>query len=390
MGEFEGNHGASFLIGTSENFAELGKTLNILHLEASTGWGGQEMRILREAEGMRRRGHNVILAVMKKGLLIEKARRAGFIVYELNFQKKAWLFTLFSLLKIIRRHQISLVNTHSSLDSWIGGIAARLSRIKVLRTRHLSGAIRAGWNSRLLYGFLADFVVTTCAEIVPMVCKQANKASHLCRSIATGVDPEAIVYEKDQSVRFRESLGVQPDQLLIGTACFMRSWKGILDFLEAANRLREETSIRWVIIGGGHFDTYKKKADELNLEGIVHFTGHLENPFPAMASLDVFALLSTANEGVSQAILQAAFLEKPLIATATGGLSEVCLPGETGIRVNRFASDEVAAAALTMQKNPEKRALFGKQAKELVLNRFIFEKTLDQMEEVYQLINSHS
>lgn len=359
--------------------------MNILHLEASTGWGGQEMRILREAEGMRRRGHKVIFAVMKKGLLIEKAREVGFTVYELDFRKKSWPITLFQLRRVIRRHQISLVNTHSSLDSWIGGIAARLSRVKVIRTRHLSGQIRSGFNSRLLYGFLADFVVTTCEEIVPMVCKQANKHSNLCRSIATGVDPATIVYEETESCCFRKSLGVRPDQLLVGTACFMRSWKGIVDFLEAAHRLREETAIKWVIIGGGHFDTYKKKADELNLDGIVHFTGHLENPFPAMASLDVFALLSTANEGVSQAILQAAYLEKPLIATATGGLREVCLPGETGIRVNPFAPDEVAAAVLTMQKNPERRLLFGKKAKELVENRFIFEKTLDQIEEVYRI-----
>jgi len=359
--------------------------LNILHLEASTGWGGQEMRILREAEGMKARGHSVILAVMKGGILTQKARKAGFLVYELDFRKKSWVFSLFSLLKIIRRHQISLVNTHSSLDSWIGGIAARLARVKVIRTRHLSGAIRSGLNSRLLYGFLADFVVTTCQEIVPMVCSQAGKDQSLCRSIATGVDPASIVYEQEKSLLFRESLGVQPGQLLIGTACFMRSWKGIVDFLEAAHLLRKETSIKWVIIGGGHFDTYKKKADALHLDGIVHFTGHLENPFPALASLDVFALLSTANEGVSQAILQAAYLKKPLIATATGGLCEVCIPEETGIRVNPFSPDEVAAAALTLQKNPQKRLFFGENAKKLVEDRFIFEKTLDQMEEVYRI-----
>ena len=59
--------------------------MNILHLEASPGWGGQEMRILREAEGMRQRGHTVILAVMRGGGLVGKAREAGFVVYELNF-----------------------------------------------------------------------------------------------------------------------------------------------------------------------------------------------------------------------------------------------------------------------------------------------------------------
>ena len=102
--------------------------MRILHVEASSGWGGQEIRILREAEGLRRRGHDIFFAVMKRGKLIEKARAAGFVVYELNFYKIAWLKTLAWLLWILKKHQIDAVNTHSSLDSWIGGIAARLAR----------------------------------------------------------------------------------------------------------------------------------------------------------------------------------------------------------------------------------------------------------------------
>ncbi len=357
--------------------------MNILHLEASCGWGGQEMRILREAEGMRRRGHQVVFAVMKKGLLIAKAREAGFLVYELNFHKSCWLLVLFQLLRIMKICQIDVVNTHSSLDSWIGGIAARIAKRKIVRTRHLSGEIRSGWNSRLLYGSLADFVVTTCEAIVPQICRQSGRAEETCLSVPTGVEPERIQYASSDSWEFREKLNVKPGQMLVGTACFMRSWKGIDDFLLAAHKLRNDATIRWVIIGGGHFDTYKKKADDLRLDGIVHFTGHLENPYPALAALDVFALLSTANEGVSQAILQAAYLEKPLIATSTGGLREVCLPGRTGIRVDPSSPDQVAAAALSLKRDPILRVRMGERAKLLVEERFVFEKTLDQMEKTY-------
>ena len=99
--------------------------MNILHLEASPGWGGQEIRILREAEGMRSRHHQVVFAVMRGGRLIQEARSAGFTVYEMPFQKLAWPMTIWRLFTIMRRHGIDLVNTHSSLDSWIGAIAAR-------------------------------------------------------------------------------------------------------------------------------------------------------------------------------------------------------------------------------------------------------------------------
>lgn len=361
--------------------------MNILHLEASSGWGGQEMRILREAEGMRLRGHFVILAVMRKGALVAKAREAGFLVYELNFKKPFWIFCLIQLLCLILWKRIDLINTHSSLDGWIGGIAARLSGRFVVRTRHLSTPIKSGWNSRFLYGFLADFVVTTCASIIPMISQQSGKPLVKLRSIATGVDPEKFQIKAEDPLQFRESIGVKQGVFLVGTVCVMRSWKGIDVLLEAASLLRDIPDLRWVIIGGGHAEIHHKKARELQLEGIVHFTGHLETPFAAIQALDCFTLLSTAHEGISQAILQAAFLGKPLIATTVGGLGEVCIDRETGISVPVFDPQAVASAALVLKNDPLLRKRLGKRAHQLVADRFTLKKTIDQMEEVYSQVN---
>ncbi|MGB7978114.1 MAG: glycosyltransferase family 4 protein [Chlamydiales bacterium] len=362
--------------------------MNILHLEASPGWGGQEMRILREAEGMRQRGHTVILAVMRGGGLVGKAREAGFVVYELNFHKRGWFLSLFQLLQIFRRHRIDLVNTHSSLDSWIGGIAARLARKTIVRTRHLSTPIKGGLNSRLLYGKLSDFVVTTCASILPMVIEQSGKPACRCRSIATGVDPRQIQVQGDEITAFREALGMAPEVFLVGTACFMRSWKGVDDLLKAADLLRGVPQLKWVVIGGGHAERHKRLAAELKLEEIVTFTGHLERPFPALAALDLFTLLSTAHEGVSQAILQAAYLGKPLLSTRIGGLSEVCVDQVTGINVSPFAPQEVAEGVLRLKENKGMREQFGESAHRLVADRFTLNHTLDQMEEVYRHLSS--
>ncbi len=357
--------------------------MNLLHLEASSGWGGQEIRILREAEGMRARGHMVILAVAKNGGLVKRAKEAGFTVYEMNFQKRYWPICLFQILSMIRRHHIDLVNTHSSLDSWIGGIAARLARRWIIRTRHLSTPIKPGLNSRLVYGTLADFIVTTCSSILPMILKQSGKPSHQCRSIPTGVDPELIKVTPDETNVFRKQWDISSDDFLVGTACFMRSWKGIDDLLRAADLLREIPKLKWVIIGGGHAERHRRFADKLKLAN-VFFTGHLENPFPALASLDLFALLSTAHEGVSQAILQAAFLEKPLLSTPTGGLGEVCIDQVTGLNVPPFSPSEIADAVMRLKENPSLRISFGSHAKQLVQNQFTLSHTLDQMEEIYK------
>jgi glycosyltransferase involved in cell wall biosynthesis len=345
------------------------------------------MRILREAEGMRNRGHEVFLAISSGGKLTARAKEAGFVVYELPFGKLSALKTVYALVKICKECPIDLVNTHSSLDAWLGGIAARIAGRKILRTRHLSTPIRPGLNSRLLYKGLADFVVTTSSPILATIGKQAGLPSHCLQCIPTGIDPQTIKADLLKAAEFRASLGVGSSDLLVGTACFVRSWKGIQDLLKAAVLLKSRKEIKWVIVGGGHVDDYRPKIAELRLEGIVTFTGHLEVPYSAIRAMDIFALLSTAHEGVSQASLQAAYLERPLLTTSVGGLPEVCIDGVTGLVVPPFSPESVASAVVKLADDAVLRRQYGVQGKRLVEAKFTFKNMLDEMEKVYEAIS---
>jgi glycosyltransferase involved in cell wall biosynthesis len=361
--------------------------MRILHTESSCGWGGQEIRILKEAIGMKERGHEVIFAVNSGGALIPRAKEAGFIVYELSFRKASALKAIYALLKICKAHAIDLLNTHSSLDAWIGGVAGRIAKKKVIRTRHLSTPIRKGLNIRLLYKSLADFVVTTSSPILSTIGQQAGVSSCRLKCIPTGIDPQALKADPLKVGEFRAALGIEPGHILVGTACFVRSWKGIDDLLNAALILKARKEIKWVVVGGGHVKDYLSKVPQLGLEGIVTFTGHLEVPYSAICAMDIFVLLSTAHEGVSQASLQAAYLERPLVTTGVGGLPEVCIDGQTGFVVPAFSPKSVAKAVEKLADNPCLRKQFGTQAKLLVEEKFMFERTLDQMEKVYRIVS---
>lgn len=357
--------------------------MRILHTESSNGWGGQEIRILRESEGMRGRGYEVVMAVAKGGGLVAEARKRGFTVYELNFKKGSAATTLLQLLKIIRKHDIELINTHSSLDAWLGGIAGRLAKKKVIRTRHLSTPIRKGLNSRLLYKALADFVVTTSSSIIPTICSQSKLSPFACKCIPTGIDPSQVKADPEEVKKFRESLKVDDNDILVGTACFVRSWKGINDFLQTALLLKDIKNLKWAIVGGGHLREYVERAKQMGLEETVIFTGHLESPYAAIAAMDIFMLLSTAHEGVSQASLQAAYLERPLITTPIGGLPEVCIEGKTGMLVPPFSPHHVADTILHLREDPKLRRQLGKNARAHIEEKFTFQQTLDNMEAVY-------
>lgn len=360
--------------------------MKILHTEASPGWGGQEMRILTEAEGMRGRGHQVILAIQEGGGLVHPAREAGFLVYEIPFKKARIIQVIFQLNRLIRKHGIEIVNTHSSIDAWAGGIAGKISGCRVVRTRHLSTPIRKGMNSRLLYNWLADYVVTTCESIVEVIQKQARISSNRCCSVPTGVNQEKVSFDPKEVAAFRESIGVGREECLAGTLCVLRGWKGVSDLLQAAKLLEDVPGLKWIVVGSGASENhFLRERKELGLEERVIFTGHLSPPFTALAAMDIFLLLSWANEGVSQASLQAAWFEKPLVTTTVGGLGEVCLDGETGIQVPKRDPVAVACAVKRLYEDPSLRRQLGIRAKELVLERFTLSHTLDRMEEIYSI-----
>lgn len=355
--------------------------MKVLHTEASKGWGGQEMRILNEALGMRKRGHEIFFALQKGALLIEKLKKEGFYVYEVNFYKKAALKTVLELLWIFRKHKIDIVNTHSSLDGWIAGFASKIARKKIIRTRHLSTKI----NSKLVYHWFADHVVTTSKEAEDHIRKRLPDKK--ISTVATGVDPERIKVSFEEIQAFRNKYQISIHDCLVGTCCVLRGWKGIHEFLLSARQLSSISELKWIVVGAGvseeHFLNERKT---LGLEEKVIFTGHLENPYVAIAAMDIFLLLSWAHEGISQSSLQAAYLKKPLVTTGVGGLKEVCLNEITGLIVPPHSSLDVSQAVKRLFSNQALRQRWGQNAHDLVSKDFTKEIMLDKMDEIYKTL----
>jgi hypothetical protein len=110
--------------------------MTILHTETLKKWGGQQNRVLSEATGLLKKGHRVIIACHRGSMLAEKSKRTGLKVYEVNMVKQSHLKTIPELMRIIKKENVDIVCTHSSVDSWAGGLAAKFSGKTLMRFRH--------------------------------------------------------------------------------------------------------------------------------------------------------------------------------------------------------------------------------------------------------------
>src|SRR3989442_326568 len=152
----------------------------ILHTEASLGLGGQELRILAETRWLRDHGWGALVACQPGSGLLAEAQAAGVDAVAVRMRGAADLGALWALRRLMRAHAVSLVHTHSSTDSWLGALAARSLRLPVVRSRHVSIAIR----SALVYR-LADRIVTS-GEVVRALVVAAGIPPHRAAPIPPG------------------------------------------------------------------------------------------------------------------------------------------------------------------------------------------------------------
>jgi glycosyltransferase involved in cell wall biosynthesis len=355
----------------------------ILHTESSNGWGGQEIRILREMTGIRDRGYRVLLASPPETAIAQRAMSAGFEVLSIPMSKQRLVSSIQALRRKIREYGIALVNTHSSTDSWIGSIAGRLERVAVLRTRHISSHVNGDPLTRLLYGWLCHEVITTGEIIRNQLIHDLRLDPQRVRSIPTGV--RTLDYRHADGRRVRRELGIPEDCPVIGIAAVLRSWKGHLVLLDALTSVRSALSrVRLLIVGEGPMrGAVEKRIAELRLEDQVVMTGHREDIADVIDAFDIAVMASYASEGIPQFALQAMVLGKPVVACRVGGIPEVVVHGETGLLVEPKDPGGLAEALVSLLNDGDARGRMGLRGRKLVESHHSFERMLDRVEECY-------
>jgi glycosyltransferase involved in cell wall biosynthesis len=368
----------------------VGKPYTILHTESSLGWGGQERRILAEAQALRQRGHRLLLACDPRSELLARGRQAGLPVFPILFggwrNLRAWA----ALRGLLRREQVEILNTHSSLDSWVGLLAWQTlrHRLRLVRTRHLSTPVKSNWPTRWLYGAPAA-IITTGQATRALLQERLGVPGDRIRSIPTGVSlAEFAPRPADRELRAR--LEIPDGAWIIGSVAVLRSWKGHLYLLEALKELCSRGLPAFlVLVGEGPYrPVIEAKIKALGLGSRVRLVGYQESVAPWLALMDAVVLASYANEGVPQALLQALAMAKAVVGTDLGGIPEIIHPEQTGLLAPPRDPRALAQALHRLWADPALGEQWGRCGRELVAQNFSLEHMAEAVEAVYDGLKS--
>ena len=271
-------------------------------------------------------------------------------------------------------------NTFHPLNLYVGK-AARRHGVPAFYHPHgaLDPSLFQGWGLRALLKkvYCALFEIPNLNRAAGVMALTANEATQV-RSLGVkspvhvmpnGIAPPPPPASSQEGIAFRSRLGIGADDLVLLFIGRIVAKKGILDLIDALNRLRESGQRAHLILCGNRDmePAYTQKLDDAvaaaKLEDRVHWAGFLgENAKPAAyAAADIFVHASYS-EGMAMAVLEAMSAGIPTLVT------EGCYMGEAA-KAGALLECKQGGAALAesigpLLASPDERRRLGELGRE--------------------------
>ncbi len=151
----------------------------------------------------------------------------------------------------------------------------------------------------------------------------------------------------DQPIKLRKK-----QNFTIGTVGRMVEAKDLPTLIRSFAMLhREHVGIKLVLVGDGPLrSSLEQMAEQLGCKDKIEFAGFQKNIIDWLKKFDVF-VLSSIQEGIPVAMLEAMAACLPIIATSVGGIPEVIDSGINGILVEPENPEKMAEAIATVMKD---------------------------------------
>ena len=157
-----------------------------------------------------------------------------------------------------------------------------------------------------------------------------------------------------------------------------------LDLIKESDSSAKETTVKFVLVGDGILrEEIETLIAKFNLEQQVILTGWRRDIACILSAIDIFVLTSLW-EGLPISALEAMAVSLPVVATNTGGISEIVWEGKTGFLVSPGDMNRMADKLKYLLGDEDLRNQIGRNAKDSLGSDFSIENTLKDTETLYQ------
>lgn len=296
--------------------------------------------------------------------------------------KHAHLTTIPKLIRIIKKERVDIVSTHSSVDSWAGGIAAKLTGRCLVRFRHNLYPVGKDPLTKLIYK-MPDNIIAISDAVNDKLINHGLKGNKIS-VIPSSVDIN--IYNPEVG-DLRNELKISSDTTVIGNTSGFTGVKGQKYLLQGLNILSEKFPCI-LLFAGRLNEPFKSKylshvREELRDKVI--FLGHRDDIPRVLKTIDIFISPSVV-EGLGMALLEAMAMEKPVVVSDITTFKEFITDKVNGLYFRVKDSEDLAEKVLYIKENGSLKTQIAKNARYTILEKFSLENMLDQTETLYKKV----
>jgi glycosyltransferase involved in cell wall biosynthesis len=362
--------------------------------------GGAGVLALRGAMALDPGEFQVTIITGSGNHLLEQAAAAGLdVIVEPALRPpidpRTDLRALRALESLLCGGRFDVAHTHTAKAGALGRMAARRAGVpRIVHTYHgfpfhefQSRGRRGAYvaiERRL--GRITDVALCVGTAVAVDAVRLGLIAPDRVRTIGVAVDcppGQDVPARAPQSrERARRALGLPAGAAVVGAVGRLTYQKAPEDFLAAMRRLGRPDVIG-VWVGGGELAARISRLAGLQPDAPVVLAGERADVTEILPAFDVFALPSRY-EGLPTAVVEAMVCGIPVVATAVNAVSDVVVPGVTGLLVPPGRPDLMAGAVRYLLDRPAVAALMADAARARLGGRFGKQALRDALAAAYQ------
>ena len=354
--------------------------MNILYVESSRSWGGQEYRTCLEINWLNAHGHQASLICNPDSQVHSKASELGTRLVTMPLRSRVDPLCSLRLWKFCRKNRIDLLKTYSSKDHWIC-LPLFACGIPLSRARCITDPI-ASRSRAFVFKHGCSQIVADASVIKRQLVEKHGIDPAKIEVIGSAVDLEKFKPPRDRT-KFRREIGVGDETPLIGNVGMIRPDKGQLELVKSAPLVFEKRpDARFVIVGQGtgilkRGINVRNAIDSAGLANEIIMAGYRWDTPNVYAGCDVIVIASLRTEA-SPIVLREAFASgRPVIATKVGDIPEIVRHRENGLLIEPGNPQILASAILEFISDPELAAHCAANGLRYATKNFSFDKMMD-------------
>jgi glycosyltransferase involved in cell wall biosynthesis len=354
--------------------------VNILYVESSRSWGGQEYRTCLEINWLNSHGHQAWLVCNPGSQVHSKAAELGTRLVTMTLRSRLNPLCSWRLWRFCRRNHVDLLKPYSSKDHWIC-LPLYFFGIPLSRARCITDPIGSKGRAFVFRHGCSQIVADASVIKLHLVQKHRVNPTKI-EVIGSAVDLDKFKPPRDR-LKFRREIGVGESTPLIGNVGMIRPDKGQLVLVEAARIVLEKRpDARFVIVGQGtgilkRGINVRNAIDEAGLADKIIMTGYRWDTPDVYAACDMIVIASLRTEA-SPIVLREAFASaRPVIATKVGDIPEIVQHRHNGLLIDAGDSQAVADAVLEFISDPKLAAHCAANALRYATEHFSFDKMME-------------